>query len=101
MSIYESAYSPEDFFQPHSSITDSIYHSFYEGHPHKNQTGSLYTASRGGKGTLFSKLLSCDRQGSWERYQRRLLAAAEELVSAHLSIDEVLLCLSSNGTQIL
>ena len=49
------------------------------------------------RGRSFAKQLSCDRKVARERYQRRLLLATEELLSAQFSIDEVLLTLSSNG----
>ena len=44
-------------------------------------------------------LLSSDPELGQERQRRRLLAASEKIVSARLSIDEVLLSLSSRGKE--
>ena len=91
-SMYKSALSPDSFLQSDPSIQDSIYLSLYEGHPH--HTTSLFSES---KPRPLLKQKSCDPRVARERYQRRLQAAVEEIVSAHFSIDSVFLSLSSKG----
>ena len=91
-SMYQSALSPESLLQSDPSIQDSIYLSLYEGPPH--QTTSLFSES---KPHPLLKQKSCDPRVAKERYQRRLQAAMEEVVSAHFSIESVFLSVSSNG----
>ena len=91
-SMYKSALSSDSFIQSDPSIQDSIYLSFYEGLPH--QKISLLSES---KPHPLSKQKSCDPRVARERYQRRLQAAMEEIVSVNFSIDSVFLSLSSNG----
>ena len=90
-SMYKSALSPDSFIQSDPSVQDSIYLSLYEL-PH--QKTSLFSES---KPHPLSKQKSCDPRVARERYQRRLQAAMEEIVSVNFSIDSVFLSLSSNG----
>ncbi|CAI8000262.1 Vacuolar protein sorting-associated protein 13D, partial [Geodia barretti] len=90
-SMYKSALSSDSFIQSDPPVEDSIYLSFYEGLPH--QKISLLSES---KPHPLSKQKSCDPRVARERYQRRLQAAMEEIVSVNFSIDSVFLSLSSN-----
>ena len=93
-SMYESAYSPESFTQ-----AGSIYHSLTEGHSNDISTTSpthSVIPSLKHQSKAFVRQIS-DKKARKERFHRRLLMATEKLVSANLSIDEVLLSLSSRG----
>ena len=96
--LTESAYPHDNFFEPQPLIGESVYYSLHEGYPHDNQTGSLNSTPRRGKGNSFLKQLPSGGKVARKQRQQLLLVATEELVSAHFSINEVLLTLSSKGT---
>ena len=92
-SMYESAYSPEIFAQ-----AGSIYHSLTEGHSNDiniSPTHSVIPSLKHQSNAFVGQI--SDKKARKERFHRRLLMATEKLVSANLSIDEVLLSLSSRG----
>ena len=71
-----------------------MYHSIVE----ENGLESVkLPQSLSNKTPVIANVLSSDPELGQERQRRRLLAASEKILSARLSIDEVLLSLSSRG----
>ena len=103
--MYQSAFSPENFegFQSTSeSVGVSMYHSvgaYFEG-----DDGGLKSLAQSKKqqSAVTSSLSGSVRDTALarDRHRRRLLIASEKLLSARLSIDEVLLSLSSRGRKV-
>ena len=97
--MYQSAFSPEslDEFHTSESLDESMYHSMVEedgsGLESVKQPQSLSKKTP----VTARNLLSSGPELAQERQCRRLLAASEKILSARLSIDEVLLSLSSRG----
>ena len=99
-SMYQSAFSPEtldEFHTTSESLSESMYHSMVEedrsGLESVKQPQSLSKKTP----VIARNVLSSDPELGQERQRRRLLAASEKILSARLSIDEVLLSLSSRG----
>ena len=96
-SMYQSAFSPEsldDFRTTSESIGESMYHSMVEEDESVLKlSGSLSKK----KPAITRNWLGSDPELAQERQRRRLLIASEKILSARLSIDEVLLSLSSKG----
>ena len=96
-SMYQSAFSPESLDEFHTtsgSLGESMYHSIVE----ENGLESVkLPQSLSNKTPVIANVLSSDPELGQERQRRRLLAASEKILSARLSIDEVLLSLSSRG----
>lgn len=96
-SMYQSAFSPEsldDFRTTSESIGESMYHSMVEEDESVLKlSGSLSKK----KPVIAGNWLGSDPELAQERQRRRLLIASEKILSAQLSIDEVLLSLSSRG----
>lgn len=98
--MYQSAFSPEtldEFHTTSESLGESLYHSMVEedrsGLESVKQPQSLSKKTP----VIARNVLSSDPELGQERQRRRLLAASEKILSARLSIDEVLLSLSSRG----
>ena len=99
-SMYQSAFSPESLDEFHTtsgSLGESMYHSIVE----ENGLESVkLPQSLSNKTPVIARnVLSSDPELAQERQRRRLLAASEKILSARLSIDEVLLSLSSRGKE--
>ena len=98
--MYQSVFSPESLDEFHTtseSLGESMYHSMVE------EDGSVLESVKQPQSlskktpVIARNLLSSDPELAQERQRRRLLAASEKILSARLSIDEVLLSLSSRG----
>ena len=96
-SMYQSAFSPEsldDFHTTSESIGESMYHSMVE----EDESVLKLSGSLSKKKPVIARnWLGSDPELAQERQRRRLLIASERILSAQLSIDEVLLSLSSRG----
>ena len=98
-SMYQSAFSPEsldDFRTTSESIGESMYHSMVEEDKSVLKSAKLSSKK---KPVIARNLLDSDPELAQERQRRRLLIASEKILSAQLSIDEVLLSLSSRGKE--
>ena len=99
-SMYQSAFSPEslnDFHTTSESIGESMYHSMVEEDESVLKSAKLSGSLSKKKPVIARNWLGSDPELAQERQRRRLLVASEKILSARLSIDEVLLSLSSRG----
>ena len=99
-SMYQSAFSPESLDKFHTtseSIGESMYHSMVEEDESILKSAKLSGSLSKKKPVIARNWLGSDSELAQERQRRRLLIASEKILSARLSIDEVLLSLSSRG----
>lgn len=92
-SIYQSAYSPEDFNVPRSlGVQASMYHSAISDSFFRQEDdfGEEDERAKRKKGN-----------GTKETHHRKVLFARERQFAAHLTINEALLSISSRGKPIL
>lgn len=99
-SIYQSAYSPEDFDTPHSlGVQASMYHSaisdpFFSD---EEADGSQNILEDSGKDEKYQRRKRDGLKGTKETHHRKVLFARERQFTAQLAINEALLCVSSRG----